>query len=235
MGGKCGEKQRADEAKNKNELKRYFVGFFFACSCWSATHAKLVFFVFVFNNSLTFLLRAAGPWRHEGREGAEARRARRRGGRGGAEGTRRRGGHAEARAWGHIASHRIAPPCCIVSRAPLARHSRVTRASRTHAPTPLTTMMTTTRRDDDTAATPCVAVAAVYHVGGVGVTWRRGDVTPPPRAWGGVGVTWRCGDVPSRPARMRGARRGRAFARERRRHGAIARNCDCDRTRARSS
>ena len=109
-----------------------------------------------------------------------------------------------------IASHRIVVSYRVVraTRGPLAR---VTRASRTHAPTPLTTMMTTTRRDDDTAATPCVAVAAVYHVGGVGVTWRRGDVTPPPRAWGGVGVTWRCGDVPSRPAR--GARRGRARAR----------------------
>ena len=66
-----------------------------------------------------------------------------------------------------MGAYRIASHRRVVSRAPLARHSRVTRASRTHAPTPLMTMMTTTRRDDDTAATPCVAVAAVYHVGGV--------------------------------------------------------------------
>ena len=129
--------------------------------------------------SPTFLLGAAGPWRREGREGAEARKARRRGGRGGAEGeeARRTRGGAEGtwrRGRGGI-SHRIAPSCRIVPRAPLARHSRVTRVSRTHAPTPLMTMMTTTRRDDDTAATPSVAVAAVYHVGGSGL--RDGVVT----------------------------------------------------------
>ena len=58
------------------------------------------------------------------------------------------------------APHRTASPCRD-ARVPLAHHSRVTRASRTHAHTPLTTTTTMTRRDDDTAATSRAAVAAV--------------------------------------------------------------------------
>ena len=156
-------------------LKRHFVGRyrdvfgFVACSCRSAACAKLVVFASVFNHSPTSLRGSAGPRRREGRGGA---RARRRGGRGGAEGTearsaRRRGGHGgEGVEAYRIASHRRVVSCrARAIRASLARHARVANARTS----PLTTTMTTTRRDDDTAATPCVAVAAVAYVGGVGV------------------------------------------------------------------
>jgi hypothetical protein len=136
----------------------------------SKCHAREVS-VFLFLFQLIPLRSFSGP---RSRGGAKGARARRRGGRGGAEGeeARRARGGAEGtrrRGRGGI-SHRIASHRRVVSRAPLARHLRVTCAPRMHAPTPLTAMMTTTRRDDDTAATPYVAVAAVYHVGGVGVT-----------------------------------------------------------------
>ena len=97
LGGKCGNKKRADEAENPNELKRHFEDTFLLVLVEVPHTRSYSVFVFVFNNSPTFLLGAAGPWRREGREGAEARRARRRGGRGGAEGARRRGGHTRRR------------------------------------------------------------------------------------------------------------------------------------------
>ena len=66
--------------------------------------------------------------------------------------------------------------------------------------------MTTIRRDDDTAATPCVSVAAVVHVGGSGFTWWCGDVTPP-RA---IAIA-RARDRASERRRRRRARRGESL------------------------